>query len=478
MTSVWWIRRDLRLHDNPALTTAAGADNDLLCLFILDPSLLRSERTSHNRVEFMLAGLSELDERLKVLGNRLVVRRGEPRTVLGELQREHELSMIVAEGDHTPYAQSRDREIGNDLPLRLVGSSAIREPGLISTRKGGTYHVFSPFRDAWRQAGTPTSGEVLAAPASLPPGPATPSLPLPIPGEYRGQRSFPAGEQAGLEKLERFLSESVSNYMEGRDRLDQEGTSRLSPYFHFGMVSPRLAAAEAEAAKSSIQKRAGLESINAWMDELIWRDFYLHILDRYPLTTRRDFRPEYKSLAWESDRALFNTWENGETGYPVIDAGMRQMKSEAWMHNRARMITASFLVKHLFTDWRWGERVFMRSLLDGDIASNVGGWQWAAGTGTDAAPYFRIFNPTLQAKKHDPEGLYIRRWVPELREVPTRYIHAPWTMPDGVQAEVRCRIGRDYPEPVVDHAWARQRALDRFGRARDEFRANQGTGRE
>ncbi|MBN1180634.1 MAG: FAD-binding domain-containing protein, partial [Anaerolineae bacterium] len=251
----------------------------------------------------------------------------------------------------------------------------------------------------------------------------------------------------------------VYRYDASRDRMDWEGTSTLSPYLRFGMLSARQAAVAALAARAAAPTTAARTSADVWLNELIWREFYAHILAHFPHVLERSFRPKYDAIPWANDTDTFAAWCEGRTGFPVVDAAMRQLNRTGWMHNRARMVAASFLVKDLLVDWRWGERYFMQRLVDGDAASNNGGWQWCAGTGTDAAPYFRIFNPALQGQKHDPEGAYVRRWVPELARVPNRFVHQPWNMPEAVQRAAECVIGREYPAPIVDHAWARERTL-------------------
>lgn len=248
--------------------------------------------------------------------------------------------------------------------------------------------------------------------------------------------------------------------------LKDDGTSRLSPYLRFGMISARqtaVAALQALDAAANPQTRKGAET---WLNELVWRAFYVAILAHYPHVAQGSFRPEYDRIAWRNDAAAFAAWKRGQTGYPVIDAAMRQLASTGWMPNRARMIVASFLVKDLLIDWRWGERFFMQRLMDGDPASNNGGWQWTAGTGTDAAPTFRIFNPVSQSRKFDPDGIYIRRWLPELANVPHKYVHTPWEMPVWLQKQVSVWVGRDYPRPLVDHAQARERTLAAYRQVR------------
>jgi deoxyribodipyrimidine photo-lyase len=253
--------------------------------------------------------------------------------------------------------------------------------------------------------------------------------------------------------------------------LDEDGTSQISPYLRFGMLSARQAvvgAVTASRAASSGQEREGAET---WLNELIWREFFTYVLCHFPHVCESSFRPEYDRISWENDADAFAAWCEGRTGYPVVDAAMRQLVETSWMHNRARMIVASFLVKDLLIDWRWGERFFMQHLVDGDPAANNGGWQWTAGTGTDAAPYFRVFNPVLQGRKHDPKGRYVRRWMPELARAPDEFIHETWKMPFDVQREAGCVIAEDYPAPIIDHAWARERALAAYARARRILRS-------
>jgi deoxyribodipyrimidine photo-lyase len=296
--------------------------------------------------------------------------------------------------------------------------------------------------------------------------PACASDPLPPPIAPPG--GWTAGEAEAQQRLRAFTAgrtAPVFRYDGDRDRVDLDGTSGLSPYFRFGMLSPRQAAAAAADARARGRgpRRRGPEG---WLNELIWREFYCAILRHFPAVQRTAFRADLRSIRWETDDEGFGAWCEGRTGYPIVDAAMRQLVATGWMHNRARMIAASFLVKDLLIDWRRGERFFMQHLIDGDPASNNGGWQWVAGTGTDAAPYFRVFNPVLQGRRFDPHGDYIRRWVRELSRVPSESVHEPWRMPAGAQRAAQCVIGRDYPGPIVEHQAARARALARYGEAR------------
>ncbi len=454
-TVLWWLRRDLRLADNDALRAALAGGRRVVPVFVLDPALLDGPTSSPTRTAFLLGGLRALDADLHARGSRLVVRRGRPVEALARLLAETGATAIYAEDDHSPYAARRDGEVGQRLPLRLVGSSAIRPPGTVLKAGGAPYTVFTPFSRAWLAQPLPAPSDLWAAPAALPdpgdaagePLPDTPALPAAVP--------FPPGEAEAQRRLRAFAAESIAAYDLLRDRVDMEGTSRLSPYLRFGMVAPRAAAVAALAAQAE-QTGGGA---GRWLNELIWRDFYSHILAHFPHVARESFRPAARDIAWRNDPWEFIAWCAGETGYPIVDAAMRQLNTSGWMHNRARMIVASFLVKDLLIDWRWGERWFMRRLVDGDPASNNGGWQWTAGTGTDAAPYFRVFNPVTQGHKFDPAGRYVRRWLPALAGVPDAFVHEPWRLGAAEQRAAGCVIGRDYPAPIIDHALARERAL-------------------
>jgi deoxyribodipyrimidine photo-lyase len=282
---------------------------------------------------------------------------------------------------------------------------------------------------------------------------------IPTSPELSDQIPFQAGEAEAQQRLAAFTEKAIASYGDDRNRMDLAGTSGLSPYLRFGMLSARQAASAARQAEAQAAEGGAQRGAETWLNELMWREFYIAILYHFPEVRQTAFRPAMRNLAWLNDAEDFAAWAQGRTGYPVVDAGMRQLQQTGWMHNRARMITASFLTKDLLVDWRWGERHFMQQLIDGDPAANNGGWQWTAGTGTDAAPYFRVFNPVLQSMKFDPEGTYIRRFVPELANVPNEFIHQPWEMAMEQQRQAGCLIGEDYPGPIVDHGMARERAL-------------------
>jgi deoxyribodipyrimidine photo-lyase len=456
--AIWWIRRDLRLSDNPALQ-AALQNGLVIPVYVMDPHLLA--RTPVRRQAFLYEGLQKLAEDLRTRKSCLTIRRGNPAEVLAAVLAESEAQAIFAEEDFTPYARQRDAQIANCLPLRLIQGQTVHHPADVIKADETPYTVFTPFSRTWK-ASLPSQLSVLSAPGELPTPPPLPSEALP---KFVTHPSFTAGEAEAQSRLNAFLDERIYTYADNRNILDQEGTSQLSPYIRFGMLSLRQAAAGALTHMNEAPNSSAAKSAETWLNELIWREFYISILYHFPVVLRQSFRPDLQNVKWQNSPADLEAWQQGLTGYPVVDAGMRQLAQLGWMHNRARMITASFLVKDLLVDWRLGENWFKENLLDGDPAANNGGWQWTAGTGTDAAPYFRIFNPILQSKKCDPQGSYIRRWVPELAGVPERYIHSPWEMPDDVGKQAGCVIGKDYPAPIVDHFMARQRVLEVYGQA-------------
>lgn len=461
MTAIVWFRRDLRLHDHPALRAALDTAATVVPVFCFDDGLLGGRHASGPRTQFLLECLDDLHRALRERGSRLIVRRGPPQRELPALAKEVGADMVHLSADVGPFARRRQREVkaalGRDVTFHVhPGLFAVDRLDTIRTQGGRPYTVFTPFHRAW--AAQPRR-DVLGAPRRLsPPPPGLAAGLLPALGELGLQQECadpaPGGESAGRERLRRFLSGPVRAYDEGRDRLAEDTVSRLSPYLHFGCVSPR----EVE------HRLPDAEGAAAYRRQLCWRDFYAHVLGHYPTNARAEFQSRYRgSIRWSRAEKRFEAWCDGRTGYPAVDAGMRQLRREGWMHNRARLLVGSFLTKDLGIDWRWGERWFMRLLLDGDEASNNGNWQWIASVGVDPAPAFRrIFNPGRQQARFDPEGEYVRRYVPELADVPDEYLAEPWTMPPEVQERVGCRIGRDYPAPIVDHAQARREALDRY----------------
>jgi len=417
MNTIWWIRRDLRLTDNAALHSALAAGS-VLPVFIIDPAF---DSSSPRRKDFLYEGLHALDKDLRERGSYLLIRTGNPLDVLQKLVKEIKADTIFAEEDFTPYARKRDMEIEHHLPLQLVNGQTVHHPNAVLKADGKPYTVYTPYSKTWK-AKLPTQLDLYPAPEKI-------NTPFEIINEklprFKTNPLFPAGEKEALVRLEEFLHKRIYEYSENRNRMDLDGTSALSPYIRFGMLGLRQAVRAARLATSNLQP-ATAKGVEVWLNELIWREFYIQILYHFPYVSKTSFNKSLANIPWRNNVSEFEAWKRGETGVPVVDAAMRQLKEIGWMHNRARMIVASYLVKDLLIDWRWGEAWFMENLLDGDIAANNGGWQWTAGTGTDAAPYFRIFNPVLQSARFDPNGDYIRKWIPELRGVDAKYIHAPW----------------------------------------------------
>ncbi len=469
-TAIWWIRRDLRLCDNQALTAALASADQVAPVFVLDPALLASTFVGDKRLAFLFDGLRSLDANLRQRGSRLLVRQGDPAVELARLAAETGAEAIFAEGDVTPFARSRDERVKAQLPLKLTRGLTVQRSSAVVKDDGSPYTVYTPFSKRWLSLPLPTEADLLGAPARIVTPDSLASLPIPAEPALPASVPFPAGEAEAQRRLAAFVEgdgAAITRYREERNRPDLEGTSKLSPYLRFGMLSARqavVAACTARLAARTDDVRGGADT---WLSELIWREFYVAILYHFPYVRSGSFQRQYERIPWANDESDFAAWCEGRTGYPIVDAAMRQLVQSGWMHNRTRMIVASFLVKDLLIDWRWGERFFMQHLLDGDPANNNGGWQWTAGVGTDAAPYFRIFNPTAQGEKFDPDGDYVRRWLPELSRVPAKYIHAPWTMPLSEQSRAGCVIGKDYPAPIIDHAFARERTLAAYAAAKE-----------
>jgi deoxyribodipyrimidine photo-lyase len=442
-TALLWFRRDLRLSDNPALVEAARSADDVVGAFCLDPALLGpagDARRSH-----LLGCLAALDESMD--GN-LVVRTGDPAVVIPELAVEVGAASVHLAEDFGPYGRRRDdavaeRAVDAGMELVRTGSPYAVPPGSIMNKAGSPYRVFTPFSRAWRDHGWP---EPTRRPSKIA-WRRAPGDPIPAPPDLAGVDLPPAGEAAARTRLDRFLRTGVRDYDEARDAPGADATSRLSPDLRWGTLHPRQILARLG--------RSGAEQTFA--TELCWREFYADVLFHRPESARESMDEAVGSMPWDRGAdadELFEAWAQGRTGYPIVDAGMRQLLGEGWMHNRVRMITASFLVKDLHLAWQRGARWFMQHLVDGDLASNQHGWQWTAGTGTDAAPFFRIFNPTTQGERFDPDGTYVRRWVPELSDVPAKWVHRPAEGPDGLPA--------GYPAPIVDHAEERSESLRRY----------------
>jgi deoxyribodipyrimidine photo-lyase len=459
--SVVWFRRDLRLADNPALAAAAGAE-EILPVFCFEAALTDGRHSSANRNAYLLASLRELDDRLRSAGAPLHLRRGDPATEIPLIASECGAAEVHVNGDHTAHAVARDRRVAAalvEVGATLVSHEGIAcaDPATIRTAADRPFRVFTPFWRAWldapRRERAPRPRK-LVAPAGIAVGRAPSKVDLGIDAAAeRIAASAGPGERRGRALMRQAIA-GAGAYLEVRDEPGLNATTRLSPPLHFGTIS----ALELE--RELARKRS--EGAGALRRQLAWRDFWLNIIVSNPSNRAGEHDPRFRGMRWREDPESLDAWKRGETGVPWIDAGMRQLLAEGWMHNRLRMAVASYLTKNLLIDWREGETHFMRHLLDGDEAQNNGNWQWAASVGADAQPWFRIFNPVRQQQRFDPAGSYVRRWVPELRDFPERHLTAPWEAPDDVQKQAGCVIGRDYPAPLVDLGRSREEAIARF----------------
>lgn len=463
---ILWFRRDLRLADNPALSAAVATGRPVLPVYILDDA---GDGRPHGAASlwWLDRSLRALDADLRLRGGRLILRRGNSEAELHRLIEETGADQVFLNRLFEPDAFQRDADIAhglksNGVDCRGFNASLLVPMGSVLTGAGQPYRVFTPFMKALLQA-LPERAEV-SAPGTL----TVPSQPLSEALEDWGLHpSNPdwslgfegrPGEAGAVVALTSFIGGAAKDYDVGRDIPARAGTSRLSAHLHFGEISPRTLVQAIR--RASGQGLIASAQADKFISEIGWREFSAHLLHHFPTMTHSAFRPEFDGLSWRSDPDGLRAWQRGQTGYPLVDAGMRQLWATGWVHNRVRMIVASFLIKHLQIDWRQGEAWFWDTLVDADLASNVQNWQWVAGSGADAAPYFRIFNPVVQGQKFDPQGHYVRRWVPELRALPDRWIQAPWTAPYSLLSDAGVRLGTTYPRPIVDHSFARARALE------------------
>ncbi|GIX08434.1 deoxyribodipyrimidine photo-lyase [Elioraea sp.] len=461
-----WFRQDLRLIDNPALAAAVATGRPVIPVFVLDEHAAGRWAPGGAARWWLHVSLAALAGALVERGSRLVLRRGRAVDAIPRLVEETGAVAVHASRLYDPWARASDAAVAAALKRRGVaihGANAalLFEPWTVRTQAGGPFGVYTPFSRACFAAGPPP--RPLPAPAHIPrPEHLPPSEALddwgllPTSPDWAGglRATWRPGEDGAQARLERFLAHGLEDYDTDRNRPDRDATSGLSPHLHWGEISPRQVWHAAEAAGAP--RRRGTET---FLKELLWREFSYHLLWHNPDMPEQPLKEAFRNFPWRNDPPALRAWQRGRTGYPIVDAGMRQLWHTGWMHNRVRMIVASFLIKHLLIPWQEGEAWFWDTLVDADLAANSASWQWVAGCGADAAPYFRIFNPVLQGRKFDPEGAYVRRWVPELAHLPAAHIHAPWEAPPVALHDAGVTLGRSYPHPIVDHAAARARAL-------------------
>ncbi|MEI6107083.1 MAG: deoxyribodipyrimidine photo-lyase [Opitutae bacterium] len=468
--TIVWFRQDLRLQDNPALNAALAQGGAILPVFILDQPGAGAWPMGGASRWWLHQSLQRLDEVLRARGSRLILAQGASGTILPALLKQSGAKAVYWNRCYEPAVVARDKALKVALAAGGWGASSFNasllfEPPAVQNKSGGPFQVFTPF---WKHC----LALPVDAPAKLPAGP------LPGPAQWPdslelaqlGLRSavrwdaglasaWQPGEAAARLRLKQFAAGALGHYSDQRNLPAVDGTSALSAHLHFGEISPRQIWAAVRALSHDSGVFPASRGAQVFLSEVGWREFAYHLLYHFPHTPERPLRAEFAAFPWRTDAGQLRAWQKGQTGYPIVDAGMRQLWQTGWMHNRVRMIVASFLVKHLRISWQEGAAWFWDTLVDADLASNTLGWQWTAGCGADAAPYFRIFNPILQGLKFDPAGDYVRRWVPELARVPVDLIHQPWTAPAETLAAAGVVLGRNYPQPIVEHAEARVAAL-------------------
>lgn len=473
-TTILWFRNDLRLEDNPALTQAVLHGGGIIPLYIWSPEEEGRWPPGAASKWWLHHSLNSLNQELLKHGAKLIVRSGKSLDVLREVIHETNAQTLFWNRRYEPSIIERDSLIKSELTadgieVRSFNGSLLYEPWTILNKQGKPFQVFTPFWKACLQQGQPA--EPVPAPKKFPPlaknipstGLDSLELMPKIHWDAGLEKAWKPGAPHALKALKSFMQSKVEQYHEMRDRPDIEGVSHLSPYLHFGEISPRTVW------HAILQhQRLDQKGVECYLRQLGWREFAHHLLYHFPHTPEHPLRKEFSAFPWKYDNEHLKTWHKGNTGYPFVDAGMRQLWKTGWMHNRVRMVVGSFLVKDLLLSWTEGAKWFWDTLVDADLANNTLGWQWVGGCGADAAPYFRIFNPVSQGEKFDPEGLYVREWVPELSRLPDKWIHRPWEAPDAILQNAGVALGKTYPKPIVDHDIARKEALEAFKRRRND----------
>lgn len=471
-----WFRQDLRLTDNPALLAARDSGRAVLPIYVLDLETPGEWAPGPASLWWLHHSLQSLAHSLENIGARLWLKKGKADEVIPALAKQIKASAIYWNRRYEPWAVKRDARLKQSLKQDGIqaasfNGSLLVEPWDISTKQDKPYKVFTPFWKALKTMGEPREPAPRVETLDFYGGaPQSDELSdwnlLPTQPDWADgiARTWTPGESAAHQRLQSFLDASLTDYPQGRDRPAQDATSGLSPHLHHGEISPRQVW---HATENRVSNKVTREGAEKFLAELGWREFCHNLLYHFPEFPDENFQEKFDSFPWREDDEALRAWQKGRTGYPIVDAGMRQLWSIGWMHNRVRMIVGSFLVKDLMIHWKHGEEWFWHTLVDADLANNSAGWQWIAGSGADAAPFFRIFNPVTQGEKFDPDGEYVRRWVPELKDLPDRYIHKPWEADADTLAKAGVKLGETYPEPLVDHKEARERALDAWNKIKD-----------
>lgn len=484
-TSIFWFRSNLRLADQPALEAAVRTNSAIVPVFIWSPEEEAPWAPGAASRWWLHQSLKSLAANLEARGSRLIVRRGPTRAAFESLLRETGATQVFWGRRYEPNVVLRDRQLKTwlkdaGIAAESHNASLLFEPWELATKEGKPFQVFTPYWNACLRMPAPAAPTLppkrLPAPDAWPDSLRLDELELEPRVDWAVglRKAWSPGEAGARRLLDRFFDQALERYKEARDRPDEHGTSRLSPHLHFGEISPRqIWSAVAEWAQSRPDSRIQKEAEH-YLREVGWREFAHHLLFHFPHTAEQPLRGDFERFPWRADAAALQAWQKGRTGYPLVDAGMRELWSTGWMHNRVRMIAASFLVKHLRQRWQEGAAWFWDTLVDADLANNTLGWQWTAGCGADAAPYFRIFNPMLQGEKFDPAGAYVRKWLPELAKLDAKWLHQPWKAPKESLRQAGVELGRTYPAPMVDHAEARAAALAAFDRFKAQPQATPG----
>ncbi len=478
--SIVWFRENLRIADNPALASAASTGRPVIPIYVW-PSKRSKWALGESSRWWLFHSLRILANQLRSMGSRLTIRGGDPFTVISELIETTGTSSFYFNRRYDPEGIREQQQMQKHLGSRGISThdfnaTLLFEPDIVRTRKGDPFKVFTPFWNACLALPTPSppfpSPDLLAVPKRWPSCENVKKLYLQSDPDFSDhlKAHWTPGTESANGTLETFLSDGVANYITERDRPDHPGTSSLSPHLRFGEIGPRQIWHSVLNRQHRSKSTDFADNAMGFLRQLGWREFSHHLLYHFPATPTEPLRPEFAKFPWRKEAKLFSKWKAGETGYPIVDAGMKQLSSTGWMHNRVRMVVASFLVKDLLIPWQLGARWFWEKLVDADLANNTLGWQWIAGCGADAAPFFRVFNPVRQGEKFDPEGSYVQRWIPELKDLPARWIHHPWEAPESVLREANLGPGRSYPTPIVDHSIARQEALMAYDQLRSSLR--------